>query len=343
MRLDCPRHAANVDDRCGAPTMRRKGYLAGRRVNLGIGDGSLVSSLDEANASRRGVIPQLASLQISRHSSEVEIVTSERNATSAGSYIDAGGVHTYYEIQGAGEPLVLLHGGFTTIETWGAQTPALAERYQVYLPERRGHGRTPDVPGPTGYEIMAQDTIAFMDALGISSAHLVGWSDGGNVGLEVALARPDLVRKLVFMGAVANFDGYAPALRAQALNLTPESLPPMLREAYEAISPDGPGHFPVVFDKLAAVWKTEPHHQLADLEQVSAPTLVLLGDDDVISIEHAAALQRAIPVAQVAVVPGTDHALLFEKPELVNRLILDFLADEQVPKMFAQPHDQAEH
>jgi pimeloyl-ACP methyl ester carboxylesterase len=269
------------------------------------------------------------------------MMASTQNETAAGSYVDAGGIHTYYEVQGQGDPLVLLHGGFATIETWGAQTPALAERYQVYLPERRGHGRTPDVPGPTGYEIMARDTIAFMDALGITSAHLVGWSDGASVGLEVALMRPDLVRKLVFMSAPADFSGIRSGMQAMAANLTPDFLPPMLRDAYGALSPDGPEHFPIVFEKLAAVWKTEPRHDLADLQDISAPTLVILGDDDVVAIDHAGAVQEAIPDAQLAVVPGTDHGLLFEKPELVNRLILDFLADEQAHKLFAVGSDES--
>ena len=261
---------------------------------------------------------------------------------TTGTYLDAGGVHGYYEVTGHGDPLLLLHGGFSTIESWGAQTPALAERYRVFLPERRGHGRTPDVEGPTGFGIMARDTIAFMQALGISSAHLVGWSDGGNVGLEIALLRPDLVRKLVIVGAGDDFDvmqpegpRYTAEVRAQLQNFTPDALPPMLREAYEQLSPDGPDHFPVVFDKLVAAWRTGPTHALGDLARISAPTLVMLGDDDMITVDHAAAIQRTIPAAQLAVVPGTDHLLQYEKPDLVNRIILDFLADVQAPKLFS--------
>jgi pimeloyl-ACP methyl ester carboxylesterase len=259
-----------------------------------------------------------------------------------GTYLDAGGVHTYYEVAGQGEPLLLLHGGFSTIESWGAQVPALAEHYRVYLPERRGHGRTPDVDGPTGFDIMARDTIAFMEALEISSAYIVGWSDGGNVGLEIALVRPDLVGKLVIIGAGDDFDvmqpdgpKYTAELRAQAEHLTPDALPPMLREAYEQLSPDGPDHFPIVFDKLIAAWRSGPGHALNDLASIAAPTLVLVGDDDIITVDHAAAIQREIPGAQLAVVPGTDPLLQYEKPDLVNRILLDFLADEQAPKLFA--------
>ncbi len=130
---------------------------------------------------------------------------------ATGSYIDANGVNTYYEVEGAGEPLLLLHGGFVTIETWSAQRGALAERFRVYLPERRGHGRTADVPGSTGYDLMARDTVAFMEVVGIPSAHVVGWSDGGVGGLEVALAQPDLVRKLVLIGTPAHVDGQTAA------------------------------------------------------------------------------------------------------------------------------------
>ncbi|MGZ6343555.1 MAG: alpha/beta fold hydrolase [Candidatus Limnocylindrales bacterium] len=246
-----------------------------------------------------------------------------------GGYVDAGGVHTYYEVQGSGEPLILLHGGFATIETWQGQAPVFAERYRVYLPERRGHGRTPDVAGPMGYAIMARDTIAFMETLGIGPAHIVGWSDGGYVATELALARPDLVRRLVLIGAAANAEGYTAETRESNEHLTPESLPPFVRKAYDRLSPDGPEHFPVVFNKLAAVWRTEPDHPLTDLGALTMPTLLLLGDHDDFTIEHAAAMLQAIPRGELAVVPGASHALLFEKRDLANRLILDFLTEAE--------------
>ncbi|MFN8105232.1 MAG: alpha/beta hydrolase [Acidimicrobiia bacterium] len=248
-------------------------------------------------------------------------------------YQDAGGVHTYYEVQGDGPPVVLLHGGLCTAETWGAEVPALAERYTVYVPERRGHGRTPDVDGPITYEVMTADTIAFMDALGVARAHLVGWSDGAIVGLLVALERPDLVAKLVMIGQNLDLDGYAPHFREMldSGTLLAEP-PPMLRDMYAAVSPDGPEHFDVVFGKLADLYKVAPDLDLDVLAEVAAPTLVLCGDDDIISVEHAADVVRRIPDAQLGVVPGTSHALPLEKPGVVNQLVLDFLADEQAPK-----------
>lgn len=244
-----------------------------------------------------------------------------------GGYVDAGGVRTYYEVRGSGEPLILLHGGFATIETWRGQAPVFAERYRVYLPERRGHGRTADVEGPMGFGLMARDTIAFMEALAIGPAHIVGWSDGGYVAMELALARPDLVRRLVLVGTAANAEGYTAETREGNEHLTPDSLAPFVRKAYDRLSPDGPEHFPIVFEKLAKVWRTEPHHALADLQALTMPTLLLVGDHDDLTVEHAAAMLHAIPHAELAVIPGASHFLLFEKTDLANRLILDFLAE----------------
>jgi pimeloyl-ACP methyl ester carboxylesterase len=263
------------------------------------------------------------------------MATSEARATRNGDYVDAGRVHTYYEVNGSGDPLILLHGGMCTAETFDGQTPALAEHFRVYLPERRAHGRTADVPGPITYEIMAQDTIAFIEAVGIERAHLVGWSDGALVGLLVALWRPELVGKLVLMAQSVNWEGVRPELAPFVGRMTNEMLPPQLKQAYQALSPDGPDHLDAVLDKLLQLWNADPAFPLSDLERVAAPALVLAADDDItLSIEHAAAMQRALPDSQLAVVPGASHAVPMEKPELVNRLILDFLAEDQVEKRF---------
>ena len=260
--------------------------------------------------------------------------TTHEVPTRHGDVVEVDGVRTYYEVAGTGDPLILLHGGLCTAETWDAQTAALAATYRVYVPERYGHGRTPDVDGPYTYEAMAQHTIGFMEALGIQSAHLAGWSDGALVGLLVALRRPKLVRKLVFLEQFVTLADARPGYLPFMEGMTSELAPPFLVDLYRALSPDGPDHFPVVFAKLHDMWLDETGVDIADLEHVAAPTLVLLGDDGCMRIERAASLLRALPDAQLAVVPGTSHGLPLEKPQLVNQLILDFLSDEQVPKMF---------
>ncbi|OEJ43145.1 hydrolase [Streptomyces agglomeratus] len=252
-----------------------------------------------------------------------------------GDYVELPGVRTWYETDGAGVPLVLLHGGFCTNETWGAQRADFAARFRVFLPERRGHGHTPDVEGPLSYQDMADDTIAFMESLVDGPAHLVGWSDGGVVALLVAIARPDLVRKVVAMGA--NFlPGPQSVVAPEMLDqMTPDAPDlAMVRQAYEAVSPDGAAHWPVVVGKLADMYRTEPTIPTEDLARIGRPTLVLVGDNDLVTLEHTIALYRAIPASELAVVPGTSHAVPLEKPGEVNRLILDFLANDPVPTVF---------
>jgi pimeloyl-ACP methyl ester carboxylesterase len=215
-----------------------------------------------------------------------------------------------------------------TAETLDAQTHALAEQYRVFVPERRGHGRTPDVEGPITYRVMAEDTVAFIEATGLDAVALVGFSDGAMVALLVALERPDLVSKLVLIGQPINLEGTRPEILAMVDSMTADSLPPMLRDLYEAASPDGPEHFVTVFEKLKPALSFSDGGEVAvsRLADVAAPTLVLVGDADIPTIEHAAAMQRALQSGQLGVVPGASHALLWEKPDLANRLLLDFLA-----------------
>jgi len=252
-------------------------------------------------------------------------MTTGGSAARNGNYVDAGSVRTYYEKTGSGDPLVLFHGGFCTAETFDGITPHLAQDYTVFVPERRGHGHTADVAGPITYKNMAVDMIAFLDAISVSHAHLVGFSDGAMVALLVALERPDLVNRLVLIGQPINHDGAPDFVRAMIPNFSQEMLPPHFKEQYAAASPDGPEHFDVVFEKVRAELIREPNMKFEDVAGLAAPTLVLLGDHDMITPEHAMALVRSIPVAQLGIVPGAEHSLPMDKPDLVVRLVADFL------------------
>jgi len=241
-------------------------------------------------------------------------------------YVDANGVHTYYEEHGSGDPLLLLHGGLADATGFALQTTAFAERYRVIVADRRGHGRTADVEGPITYDLMADDTIAFMDALGTGPGHLVGWSDGGDVGMLVAIKRPELVRKLVLMGANFSADGLTPDAMTAFDPGASASLIPVMRDMWREHAVD-PDRFDVVLDKMMHCWfdyATPP----ADLARIAAPTLVMVGDDDIVRFEHTIELFETIPDAQLAVIPGASHLAPVEKPELVNQLVLDFLAAE---------------
>lgn len=245
-----------------------------------------------------------------------------------GGYLEVGGSKTWYDEQGVGDPLVLLHGGLSTNATWAAQMPDFAASFRVIAPERRGHGHSPDIEGPLSYDAMAADTIRFLSALGPGPVHLVGWSDGGIIGLLVAMARPGLVQKLVVIGANYHVSGLIPERLDAFASLDAGSADlGMLRTAYEAVSPDGPAHWPVVVAKVKEMATTQPTIQVEQLGDISAPTLVVVGDDDLVTLEHTVSLFRAIPKAHLAVVPGASHSVVMEKPDLLNRLVLDFLKE----------------
>jgi pimeloyl-ACP methyl ester carboxylesterase len=248
-------------------------------------------------------------------------------------YVEANGVRTYYEVDGAGDPLLLLHGGLATNALWGSQIPAFAQHYRVVAPERRGHGHTPDVEGPITYQDMTTDTVRFIESTGLGPVHILGWSDGGMIATLLAAQRPDLVRKLIVYGAGYSNEGYPPNAMENIVDRPaddPELV--MLRSLYEAATPDGADHFPVVLDKIRRLW-LEDFDYGAEVARIEAPTLVLLADDDLITLEHAVRFYLQLSSAQLAVLPGTSHAACMEKPELFNKVVLDFLAPDQAEPM----------
>ena len=249
-----------------------------------------------------------------------------------GQYVEVGGLRTWYDEAGDGDPLLLLHGGMCTNETWGPQLPALAERFHVFATERRGHGHTPDVDGPLHDQDMADDTIAFLDTVVGGPAHVVGWSDGGIIGLLVAIQRPDLVRKLVVIGTNYDTAGLADGVEEMLTGMDAAGDDvTMFRDAYAAVSPDGVDHWPVFFAKFTEMATREPHIPIEDLGRISSRTLVLVGDDDMVSLEHTIAIFRAIPDAELSVVPGTSHGVTLEKPGVVNDKVVDFLEHGAAP------------
>jgi pimeloyl-ACP methyl ester carboxylesterase len=243
------------------------------------------------------------------------------------SYVDVGGMRVWHEVSGDGDPVALLHGGFAGADSWAAQVPALVDAgYRVYVPERRGHAHTPDVEGPISYQIMAADTIAYLEAIVDRPAHLIGWSDGAVVALLVAMLRPDLVDTLVLIGQYYNSSGKVPGGLTELLMADLQATMGFVRSSYDPISPDGPDHFPVVFAKMLAMIQAEPELDLAVLSGVLAPTLVVQGDRDEVSIEHSIAVVGALGNGRLAVLPGS-HALPIESPALINALIVSWLTD----------------
>ena len=209
-------------------------------------------------------------------------------------YVSIGGNDTWVDDARGSDgaaPVLLLHGGLSNSELLdGALGPTIdgAGLGRVSF-DRRGHGRTRDTDDPFHYRDMATETIAVLEQVVGEPAHLVGYSDGANVALLVAIDRPDLVRSMVCISGNYSPDGIH-------LDIDPDDPAlAMIADAYVAVSPDGADHFPVVLEKSFAMFASEPDLTTADLSRISAPTLVIAGDDDAVTLPHTCSLFEAIP------------------------------------------------
>lgn len=253
-------------------------------------------------------------------------------------YVDLDGAAAYYEQHGAGDPVVLLHGGFCSNETWQAQAAALATRFRVHALERPGQGRSADREGPITFEGMVADTMGYLDHAGIDRAHLVGFSDGAITALMLGMQHPERVRSLVSISANLHPSCFAEDgdgdTDGGAVVDGPESVEDdddpdwvVVRAAYDRLSPDGAEHGDVVLQKLVSLWETQPDIAPSELTRIAAPTLVLAGDADTIPTAHTRLIAGSIPGARLCVVPDAGHMVITQRPDLVNQAVLDFLAE----------------
>jgi pimeloyl-ACP methyl ester carboxylesterase len=263
----------------------------------------------------------------------------QAEATAQTGYAPINGLQMYYEIHGSGEPLVLLHGAFGAIDLWGPILTTLAQNQQVIAVEFQGHGHTADIiDRPLSYEQMADDVATLLDHLGIAQADVVGYSMGGTTGLQLAIRHPELVRKLVAVSANFSSDGYYPELLMGLQMMTPEIFAGTPQEeAYVRHAPN-PEDFPVLVEKQKVLpqdyaWPVE------DVAGITAPTLVVIGDSDVVRPEHAVDLFRllgggvpadltgSLPNARLAILPGTTHAsIVLDRADQLLAAIEPFLA-----------------
>ncbi len=247
-----------------------------------------------------------------------------------GATVELDGHAVFYEMEGTGRPIVLLHGGLAANDGWAAQFAGFSPVRTVVAPERQGHGHTPDRDGPLTYQGMAAETAAFLRALDLAPADLVGWSDGGMVGLLVAIEEPELVRTLTCYGSGFSSAGYVPgAVEDLVARPADDEELAWMADAYRAVSPDGPEHFASVWEKIRTLW-AEPFDWSDRLDRVAAPVLVLVGDDDFVTVSHADEFARRLPDGRLAVLPGASHLVAVEQPELFNRIVLSFTDEPAV-------------
>lgn len=262
--------------------------------------------------------------------------TPQMNAQQApaGRYAAVNGLKLYFEIHGSGKPLVLLHGGGSTIEsTFGRILPQLAQTHQVIAVELQAHGHTADIDRRLSFEQDADDVAALLKQLGIAKADIMGFSNGGTTALQIAIRHPTLVNKLVLTSATYKRDGMQPGFWEGMQHASLDNMPPQLKEAYLKVNPDPKG-LQAMFNRDVARMLAFKDVSDSDIQAIQAPVLVLNGDTDVVRPEHALALSHTLPHARLAILPSGHGDYLGEIsaadkntqiPVLVTALIEVFL------------------
>jgi len=242
-----------------------------------------------------------------------------------GEYIKVDGHDLFcYEWEQEGEAVVLLHGGLSQTAHWASTIVPALEDYHVFAYDRSSHGFTSYKDESLNFEYQVREAIAYLEDVVKEPAHLIGWSDGGIIGLMIAISRPELVKSLVAIGANYHYSGTLSSFEVGPISDED-------RAEFAIYSSDSPEVLDLIHERMAHVWKTEPDISIEDLKKIECPVLVLVGDDDVIAHSHSVELYEALPLGQLAIVPGTSHILPKEKPGLVNALITGFLEDLSYP------------
>jgi len=257
-----------------------------------------------------------------------------------GRYAMVNGLKMYYEVRGpaSGVPLVLMHGAFSNIETdFAKMLPALSKTRRIIAIEQQGHGHTPDTDSALTYEQMADNTAELLRQLRVTRADFLGYSMGGATGMYVAVRHPELVRKLIFVGGASyKPDGFYSQLLEGEKKMTAEDLAGTpWQKAYARMAPN-PHDWPKLVEKIKQLDLTWRGLRDDDLRSIKAPTLLIVGDADVVKPEHVVQMLRllgggvpgdivGLPRSQLAVLPGTTHVTIIGKTDWLLSMITPFL------------------
>ncbi len=246
-------------------------------------------------------------------------------ATDRGGQAQVNGVSIHYAIYGRGSPVIFLHGGLANSDYWGDQAPAVAKHHTVILMDSRGHGRSTRDARPYDYDLMADDVVALMDHLNIAKADIVGWSDGGIIGIDLAMRHKDRVGKVFAFAANTLTSGVKDGVEK---NPTFAAFIARARREYEAYSAT-PREYDAFVAQITKMWADQPNWSDAELAAIVAPVLVVDGDhDEAIKREHTEYMAATIPHAGLLILPNVSHFAFLQDPKQFNFAILHFLGDQ---------------
>jgi pimeloyl-ACP methyl ester carboxylesterase len=238
---------------------------------------------------------------------------------------EANGIKIHYAIYGQGSPVIFLHGGLANTNYWGNQVPAVAAHHTVILMDSRGHGASTRDARPYGYDLMADDVVALMDALNIPKADIVGWSDGAILGIDLELRHKDRIGKVFAFAANTVPSGVKEGVEK---NPTFAAFIERAGHEYAGLSAT-PKEYDAFVEQISKMWADQPNWTDAQLQAIDAPTLVVDGDhDEAIKREHTEYIAATIPHAGLMILPNVSHFAFLQDPKTFNFAILHFLGDE---------------
>ena len=228
------------------------------------------------------------------------------------------GIQMYYATYGAGDPVLLIHGGLGHADIWGAQVADLMQDHLVIVADSRGHGRSTRDAQPFGYDLMASDYVALLDFLKVDRVDLVGWSDGGIIGLDIAMKHPERLDHLFAQAANITVDGVDPAV---ATNAVFGNYIGKMAGDYGKMSPT-PDQFDAFVAQISEMWATQPNWTDAQVAAITVPTSVVLGEhDEAITMAHTDKMAGLIPGAKLVILPEASHFAMLQDPAGYNAAI----------------------
>ncbi len=242
-------------------------------------------------------------------------------ATESG-YAPVNGIQMYYAVYGAGDPVLLIHGGLGHADIWANQVIELAKTHKVIVGDSRGHGRSTRDEKPYGYTLMAADYLALLDFLKVDKAALVGWSDGGIIGLDIAMSHPERLTKLFAQAANVTVDGVDPAV---ATNVTFGTYIERMGKDYVRLSKT-PDQYNAFVEQISKMWASEPAWTKEQLAAIKVPTAIVLGDhDEAITRAHTEYMAANIPAAKLVILKDASHFAMLQDPAGYTGAVVEFL------------------
>jgi pimeloyl-ACP methyl ester carboxylesterase len=246
-------------------------------------------------------------------------------------YAPVNGIHMYYAVygHGSGTPLLLIHGGLGHADLWANQVKNLMKDHTVIVADSRGHGRSSRNAEAYSYDLMASDYVALLDYLKVEKVWLVGWSDGGIIGIDIALKYPERLKGLFAQAANVTVDGVDPkVMESKAFN----AYIARMGEDYQKMSKT-PGEFDAFVEQIGQMWASQPNWSDAELAKITVPTEVVLGDhDEAITRAHTEHIAQVIPGAKLVILKDASHFAMLQDPAGYTKAVRAFIGD---------PSDQA--